>query len=138
MNEAYEQLLAYCRAQLSVGTPVATLQQQLITLGWSPEVSNLAIQTAQQSLISRPSDPHRVRNGVLWILSPFIVLILIALLQVFVHFVLSRSAAPTDTPSGPTNPALLVVNIISLLVGIANFFLLFAGPIIGIVKLTKK
>ena len=71
---------------------------------------------------TQPSDHHRVRNGVLWIVSPFIVLVGVALLQVLFH-----SAHITSS----------VINIIAFLGGIVGIILIPVGPIIGIRKLSR-
>lgn len=76
--------------------------------------------------MSNLSAEHRVRNGVLLILSPFIVL--------FVPMIIQFFARATD--AGAT--LIIIVNTFSIITGIAGALLIVAGPILGILVLLKK
>ncbi len=71
----------------------------------------------------RNNNEHKVRNGVLWILSPFIVFVI-----TFIVTIAFRIAGLDS----------MIINVISLLAGIAGVLLMFIGPVIGIIKLTSK
>lgn len=69
----------------------------------------------------------QIVSGILWIASPFIVLVGVALLQVVVRL--------TGDPSSGVK---LVVNLISVIGGIIGAVLVIAGPVIGILKLIDR
>ena len=68
-------------------------------------------------------DKHRVRDGVLWILSPVIIV-----LGAFIFNEILRLL-------GVNAP---IINLLTLLTGIAGVLFMFIGPVIGIIKLTSK
>lgn len=66
---------------------------------------------------------HNTRNGVLWILSPFITLLAVLLINVLVRLTGIESS---------------IFDLISVLAGMAGVILLIVGPIVGIVKLARN
>ena len=115
------QISDYIHQCLANGMSPETIKQQLLASGWAPETIDRALGSFQAS---SPS-PHRVRNGVLWIVSPFVILIGISLLQALVHLLhLSQ-------------PVAAIFNILSLLIGVAGVILIPVGLIMGILKLTR-
>lgn len=75
---------------------------------------------------------HRTRNAVLWMLSGFIVLIAIAILQALIHYMFGGSLGS----SGLLDSINRIFNIFSILAGLIGFILIPVGIIIGIVKLS--
>ena len=73
--------------------------------------------------INKMPKNHNTRNGVLWILSPFIALFGVLFINIIVRF------------AGIQSP---IINIISLLGGMAGVILIVVGPVIGIVKLVRN
>lgn len=141
-NDASNQIDNYIHQELSSGTDETAIRHQLARSGWSDTLINEAFyrvspetQTMPTGLL--PSSDHsnttthtpapitddkRVRNGVLWIVSPFILLIGTALLSFGVRLAGINS---------------VVFYLIFMLMGIAGVILIIAGPIIGIIKLSK-
>jgi hypothetical protein len=70
-----------------------------------------------------PADDHHVRTAVLWFLSPFMVFV--GALVVSIAFRLVGVSSP-------------FVNIVVILCGLVGMVLLVAGPIMGIIKLTRR
>ncbi|MCU0667236.1 MAG: hypothetical protein MUF85_01295 [Patescibacteria group bacterium] len=71
----------------------------------------------------------KVLKGILWIFSGWIIIFTVIILQILFRLVF-------NTVDG--NIFMLLVNIFTWLFGLAGFMLIFAGPIIGIIILTKK
>jgi hypothetical protein len=125
------QLNIYVHQSRSNGIDDITIKNQLIQSGWQEATVTAALQLltppvgTQNHLQSpvQPSNSHRVRNGVIWILSPFILLISVAILQFLFHLVGLRSP---------------IINIVSILSGIVGVILIPVGPIIGIIKLNRR
>lgn len=117
------ELEQYVRVRLSQGVSYDAIRQELLHNNWSPESidSVFSVVGGQPSPI--PQDGKRIMKGVLWIISPLILLILGALLNLIVHF----AGADND-----------VFRIFSLILGVAGVLLFIAGPIIGIMILVKK
>lgn len=72
----------------------------------------------------------KTTKGLVWILSGLIILILTATIQVITNFVLSDN--------GQNNLIENVIQITTWILGTLGVLLLFAGPIVGIIILTKK
>lgn len=86
----------------------------------------------------KPKDAknRRGRSAVLWILSGFIVLVGIALLQLIVRFATpSPSIASDGTLMVP--PVVTVVNLLSALGGIVGVCLIPIGIVVGVIKLSR-
>jgi len=66
--------------------------------------------------------------GILWIFSGPLLLIMVVLLNVLLHFVFKQN----DSSIAP------IVNILSWLLGAVGLLLVLAGPIIGVIFLSKK
>jgi hypothetical protein len=124
------QLNAYVLQSRGNGIDDNTIKNQLIQSGWQESTVNASLQLPASAVHSQnnvqspvlSSNPHRVRNGVIWILSPFILLIGVVLLQLLLQLIGLRSP---------------IINIIGILCGIAAAILIPVGPIIGIIKLTR-
>ncbi len=116
-----QQLYAYIQQAYASGLTADQIKSQLLQAGWQLAMIEAAFQ-APTGAAPQPIDPHRQRNGVLWIVSPFIVFVTIILLQFIVHAANVNSA---------------IVNIISLLGGVAGVILVPVGPTIGIIKLSR-
>jgi len=125
------QLQTYIQQARNAGLSDSTIKTELLKMGWEENLINeclriQSIKPAVQNSFNKDSNsahPHKTRNGVLWILSPFIILITVSILQ-FVEHIFNINVA--------------VFNIIALLAGIAGLILLFVGPLIGIIKLSKR
>lgn len=139
MDQQLIQLVEYVSKCVNQGTPQATIQNQLIQAGWSQayidaafrqlnlqHVNNIVNQSGyppiNQAALPIHSYPHKNRTGVLWILSPFIVLIG----AIIINLLLRRAGFSSS-----------VTNIFIALAGIVGVLLLPLGPIIGIIKLTR-
>ncbi len=131
-----------------------TTQQSTQPYSENPQNNALPASNYEQSQFqpSNPlnnSKPNPIK-GILWILSPFILLIVIAVLQIIVHFVLSTtvpSPSLTDTGSSTLNSStgstvsstiVWIIDIISILAGMLAIILFPVGLIKGIKSLTKK
>lgn len=79
----------------------------------------------------RDQNNKRVLKGILWIISPILVLIGIAIFSFMSRMLFSAS------PDGGTNVLRMVFNIISVVGGIAAVVLFPLGLIMGIMTLTK-
>ena len=71
---------------------------------------------------------NKVAKGTLWIFSGWIIIFITAIMQTIVRFVLA---------DGP-EVMLLLANIFSWIAGVAGVLLVFVGPIVGIIILTRK
>ncbi len=120
MDQA-SQLHTYIQQSRASGLTDSTIKSQLLQAGWSQTNVDGAFNNVASA--TQSSNPHRVRNGVLWICSPAIVLITVTVLQFLVHF---------------AGLNLAIINIISILGGMAGVILLFVGPIVGIIKLSHN
>ncbi len=121
-----QQLIDYIKECLGRGIKPDVISAQLIQSGWAQATVNQALDATQAGYKQKPQDPHKVRNGILWICSPFILLVSVSLIQ----FV-ARLANPNARGG-------LGINIISLLIGVAAIILIPVGLIVGIMKLSKK
>lgn len=123
--EQNSELQNYIQRSRTYGTPDDAIRGQLVQNGWPADDIDRAFWAAGPAPVATPArsaDPHCVRNGVLWIASPFILLISVALLQFIINFV---------------GFDFVLIKFISYLAGLTGFILIFVGPIIGIIKLTK-
>ena len=134
-NDATE----FIRHKLANDVTEDAIRQELRDSGWSDTNINLAFAGLNPALGAQvasptqldsakpgtPSSAHknRVRNGVLWIVSPLVILIGTAMLNLILQL------------AGVTSP---IVRIFTLLLGIAGLVLIIAGPIIGIYILSRK
>lgn len=134
MMSEQDQLVKYISEQLRQGISEDNIRQSLVQNNWdeklvnqaftlvrNPEytTSNLGV-TSQQSNVLVKS--HKVRNGVLWILSPFIVFVGTALVNIIVRFAGINSS---------------ILNIVFVLAGMVGVILIFVGPVLGIIELTR-
>jgi len=128
--EPADQLKTYIQQSLTSGLSPEAVAQQLRQSGW-PEASiqeSLRIQSLNSPQLStelsnaRAGRPHNARDGILWILSPFILLVGVALLQLLIELGGIHSA---------------IINILSILAGIDGVILIPLGLIVGIIKLSK-
>ena len=125
------QLRGYIQQGINSGLSEDNIRSRLLQAGWPQAVVDAALYmpsnyTGQESNVPNPAQPtntHRVRNGVLWILSPFIILVGVAVLQFLFR------AAGIKSP---------IFNIISILAGMVGVILVPVGPIVGIIKLSRR
>ncbi len=127
------QLVLYIKQNLDSGYSEQSLRQALLTQGWQQAQVDQAFQAVYASQPahtkpaseqpSTPQNKNRVRNGVLWILSPFIVFTTLIILSGILNF---------------TNTRVAELNLILLLMGITGVLLVFIGPVVGIVILVSK
>ncbi len=127
------QLVLYIKQNLDSGYSEQSLRQALLTQGWQQAQVDQAFQAvyasqpaAAQPANLQPSTPqnkNRVRNGVLWILSPFIIFTVNIILSITVRIIGIDFA---------------FINILMILMGLFGFIMLFVGPTVGIIKLASK
>ena len=122
-----DQINSYAASRLHLGVSREAVRAELKQAGWQDTQIEAAFENHARSL-----DPKRVQKGILWIVSPFASLVAIALLQFIVRFIVTASGQTS------ANPFSLVINIVSILVGVAAVPMMIVGPIVGIVKLTQK
>lgn len=132
MENAVNQAATYIAQQIQQGVPSDAVRQSLLSNGWNETLVNQAFQQAeqlmsnpnsyQQPALAQPSN-HKTKNAVLWILSPLILLVGVAVINIIMRLIGSTSA---------------ILNVFSLLGGMAGVVLIFVGPIVGIVKLTSR
>lgn len=124
------QLTAYIQQSLEQGAQPSEIRNQLFQSGWPIATIDEAFSklpsaytqtTGQQPQTS--ANPHKVRDGILWIISPFILLICIAMLQFFARLLIVHS---------------VLLNILATLAGMAAVILIPVGLIMGIIKLSQK
>lgn len=126
-DQQYTQVTQYIQQAYQSGASTEIVRANLLSSGWpEPVVMQLL---SQQQLVAAPADPHRVRNAVFWIVGPFAFLMITALLQFVVRF---------TTRGGSSNGFTTIVNFISIIIGIVAVPMMVVGPIVGIVKLSKK
>lgn len=77
---------------------------------------------------------HHVLIAIIWMISGFLVLIGVVILQFAVHFLAPQ---PTDLPSSPPF-FVTAINILSALGGVVGICLLPVGIVVGIVKLMRS
>lgn len=133
MNDQYQQAISYAQQQLSQGVQVENIRNNLIQNNWDETAVNqiISIASSQVTQTDRASltnsrnttNPHRIRNGVLWIISPFILLITAIIVEIIFRALGLKSA---------------IVNILSVIIGMTGSVLLIVGPIVGIIKLSRK
>lgn len=127
------QLVLYIKQNLDSGYSEQSLRQALLTQGWQQAQVDQAFQAVYASQPaptqpanmqpSTPQDKNRVRNGVLWILSPFIIFTVNIVLSLFVRIIGIDFA---------------LINIAMILLGLLGFIMLFVGPTVGVIKLASK
>jgi hypothetical protein len=118
--EPSSQLQSYIQASRNSGVAEDVIRNSLVQSGWLAETVDEALKAPAAQ---HTSSPHRVRNGVLLILSPFIILIGNVIIQVIFRM------------AGIHSP---IINIIAILGGIVGIVMLPLGPILGIMKLSKS
>ncbi len=133
MDTGLQELINYITEQRRLGIPKETIRRVLLESNWDTALIDHAFVQAenttgnQQVTASLPATSntqvHRVRDGVLWILSPFLVLFASVAITIIVKF------------AGINSP---IVNIILLLLGLAGVVLIFVGPVVGIIKLARN
>lgn len=135
MNEQLAHAVGYIQQNLQQGVPEANLRQAFREQGWDEVLIEQAFAAALAPALPStyqqpaPTTPvaagpnHRVRNGILWILSPFIVLVGAVIINIAVRM--------TGVEASP------ILNILTILAGMVGMVLLFVGPVVGIVKLSR-
>lgn len=135
MNSDLRQLTNYIAQQFQSGVSEMQIRQSLAQNNWdeglvdqafylvrNPEyTANNPNPTSQGSSVSASS--HKVRNGVLWIISPFIILMCVIIVNIIFRL------------AGVNSP---FINILSMLAGLVGIIFIFVGPIIDSIKLTSK
>ncbi len=135
MNSDLRQLVNYIAQQSQSGVSEMQIRQSLAQNNWDEGLVNQAFSLvrnpeyttnnpdpiSQESSVSVSS--HKVRNGVLWIISPFIILICVIIVNIIFRL------------AGVNSP---FITILSMLAGMVGVIFIFVGPIIGIIKLTSK
>ncbi|HMS23520.1 MAG TPA: hypothetical protein PKB09_01810 [Candidatus Saccharibacteria bacterium] len=123
MNTESNQLESYVNQQFDQGISESEVRQNLLQKGWDKITVDKAIEYAVDSRQSKKSSHNsKVKNGIFWILSPFIFLLIVIILNI-----ISRFSGIDST----------IIDVISLMAGITGIILIFVGPIIGILKLSK-
>lgn len=131
-DQQYAQITQYIQQARQSGLPVESIRANLLASEWpEPVVMQLL---SQQQPITTPRDPHRVRNAVFWIAGPFVVLIATVLLQFVSRFAMAGTESSGLSPSGFSK----AVNVLTIIIGIAAVPMMIIGPVVGIVKLSKK
>jgi len=125
------QLAQYVQQAYKQGASIDTIRAGLLSSGWRDDVVAPILAEFQATI--KPVDPHRTRNAILWIVGPVIVFILIAFLQLIIRFFWVR-----NDDMGVIGIFRIVINIFSVVVGIIAVPMMIVGPIVGIIKLTKK
>ncbi len=128
-DQQYQQLTEYIQQARQAGVPVETIHTNLLSSGWPEGVITQLLTQAQPT--ATPTDPHRVRNAVLWIVGPFAALIIVVLIQFIMRFITDGGGSGSVVP-------VIIVNLVSFIVGIVAVPMMIVGPIVGIVKLSKK
>lgn len=130
MNEDIKKLAGYIQPQINQGVPMEQIRQTLIQANWDSNLVEQActyVATNPQAAALITNNPksykHQTRNAILWILSGFIILLTDGLLRQFIRAI--------DLSSS------LIVSIISIF-GLVGLFMVFVGPIIGIIKLAHR
>jgi hypothetical protein len=124
-------LVQYIEQAYRAGASIDAIRTELLKSGWRSDVVEPALQSYQAA--RKLVNPHQVRDGVLWILSAFILFALSALIQFIMRFTLNSA-----NDMGVISIFRIVINIFSLVLGLVAVPLIIVGPIIGIIKLTKK
>ena len=146
------QLIDYVRQSLAQGTNPAAIHNQLTQTGWPVEMVDEAFDLAQAGapIPPTPTPPppaapatsatgipaattppgtlpperaKRIRQGIWWIVSPFIIL--------FIGLVIAFLFQRTGTASP-------IINIASALIGIIGVIMVPVGLIVGIIKIAKQ
>ena len=117
--DQHSQLQSYIQSCRKSGLSDELIRNELLRSGWPTDTVDAELRATGSAL---PATPHHVRNGVLLILSPFIILAGAIVLQL-----------PFDR-AGIHSP---IINIVSALAGIAGIIMLPLGPILGIMKLSR-
>ena len=114
--DPHAQLRAYVRSLFDQHINEQAIRTNLLNAGWDSAAVDAAINQ------ERPS-PHRVRNGVLWIVSPLIVFVCAGIMSAVLAAAHIHSA---------------FANIIIVLLGLAGGLLVIIGPIVGVVILSRR
>jgi hypothetical protein len=135
MNDQFEQVTNYIKQQLQAGDSKENIRHTLLQYNWDANLVDQALShvmtSTPQPMYAQgmgPASPqdiqpnHTVRNGILWILSPFIVLVGLVIINFLIRL------------AGISSP---ILNILTVLGGMAGVVLLFVGPIVGTVKLAS-
>jgi len=125
------QLATYVQKAYKSGASIDAIRAQLLKSGWRDDIVEPVL--AEFQVAHKSADPHRVRNAVLWIVSPFILFGIAALAQFIMRFTLNSS-----DNMGVISIFRIVINIFSLIFGLVAVPLIIVGPIVGILKLSKK
>jgi hypothetical protein len=131
MHEQYKEAIDHIKKRLAQGVPLEYLRMELVHNKWSQQsidyvmshITGHAQAPHPQTVATKqpkPKDPNNTRNAILWICSPVIIWVAIAVVQFVLHL--------TDLSSPLTT-------IVAVLAGIASVVLFFVGPIIGVIKL---
>jgi heme/copper-type cytochrome/quinol oxidase subunit 2 len=104
----------------------------------SAETSNNNQQPQYQVNPPAKGAKSNILRGILWILSPIILLVVIVIIQIIVHFILSSQAESSSTGMIANSPVETVLNIASILGGMAALVLIPVGLIVGLKILSKK
>ena len=145
MEEQLASVVAYIKQAASQGITQPSIENQLLQSGWSQAVISQAFQQASIASLDNPAlsqinysatnqfrppanplpttrGPHQTRNGVLWILSGFLLLI--------GGGIISAIAAMASINSH-------IINILTILMSGFGVILIPVGIIVGIIILTR-
>lgn len=125
------QLTQYVQQAYQSGASIEAIRAGLLRNGWRRDMVEPILAEFQAAI--KPVDPHRTRNAILWIVGPLAALTLTALLQLVVRFFWV-----SVDDMGVIGIFRIVINMLSIIVGMAAVPMMIIGPIIGIVKLSKK
>lgn len=127
------QLIKYISQQLESGVSYETIRHTLLQNNWNEALIVQAFSIVHNSVTPvttsghvTASISHRKNNtkvGVLWILSPVIVLIGSLFMNIIVRLI------------GISSP---VFNVVSLLAGVTGVVLVVVGPVVGALKLANN
>lgn len=125
------QLTQYIQQAYQSGASLDAIRSQLIASGWRTEILEPVLTQFQATI--KPADPHKVRKAIFWIAGPYVVILLVAVLEFVVRFIGSQR-----DDMGVISIFRIVINIFAIIIGVVAVPMMIVGPIVGIVKLTKK
>lgn len=142
MNNEINQGVNYIKDELKKGASYEDTRQSLLQSGWSESAIDQAFQlstqgqddlaskatTLESSNMQKPK--KSIIGAIIWIVSPFIGMFFVLLLAVVNRVMLQNVQAPTALNS--------LLGLLTVVIGVLSGILIVAGPIVGIIKLSKN